>query len=105
MTKITYEFSGLEFSMAADGHAGFADMGNDIVCAGISVLVQSLIEYLPFATKDFDYSAEPGHVRIKAKGYDAVVCARMTIAGLEVLQSQYPRHIQLTEECPRIYKI
>lgn len=43
------------------GHAGYAPRGQDIVCAGVSVLVETLAASLEELTKDkFIYEAQPG---------------------------------------------
>ena len=48
------------------GHAGFADSGNDIVCAGVSAIVQTLIRSVEDLTVDtIDYTMQPGFVDIK----------------------------------------
>ena len=47
------------------GHAHYAEPGKDIVCAGISTLVQSLIQSIEELTKDkIQYVMSPGKVDI-----------------------------------------
>ena len=41
MTKITYHPQ--EYHLRIEGHAGFAEAGEDLVCAGISVLGWTLV--------------------------------------------------------------
>lgn len=48
------------------GHAGYALPGQDIVCAGISALVQSLIGSLEDLSDDkIEYEVSPGRADIK----------------------------------------
>ena len=48
------------------GHAGYAEPGKDIVCAGISTLAQTLIQSIEDLTKDnIQYDISPGRVDIK----------------------------------------
>ncbi len=48
------------------GHAGYAPPGQDIVCAGISALVQSLIGSLENLSDDkIEYEVSPGRADIK----------------------------------------
>ena len=48
------------------GHSGYAPIGQDIVCAAVSVLVQTLIQSVEELTADkIEYSMSPGKVDIK----------------------------------------
>lgn len=38
--------------VSVDGHAGYGEMGKDIICAAVSALTQSLIHSLEALTKD-----------------------------------------------------
>ncbi|MCR4989864.1 MAG: ribosomal-processing cysteine protease Prp [Lachnospiraceae bacterium] len=47
MTKVTfYENNGRYTGFKAEGHAGFADKGSDIVCSSISILVINTVNSL-----------------------------------------------------------
>lgn len=54
MTKVTfYQNSDLEYiGFKAEGHADFADEGEDIICAAISVLVTNAINSIEAFTED-----------------------------------------------------
>ena len=48
------------------GHAGYAEHGKDIVCSGVSALVQTLIVAIPELTTDIiQYDIQPGWANIK----------------------------------------
>lgn len=50
------------------GHAGYADTGNDIVCAAVSVLAQNLIQSIEAFTQDrISYQVREGHIGIRYK--------------------------------------
>lgn len=52
--------------VSVDGHAGYSEMGKDIVCAAVSALTQSLIHSLEALTDDKITSMiASGHVNIK----------------------------------------
>lgn len=52
--------------MTIEGHAGYADAGQDIVCAGVSAIVQTLIQSAEDLTVDaIDYTMQPGFVDSK----------------------------------------
>lgn len=49
-----------------EGHSGYAPIGQDIVCAAVSVLVQTLIQSVENLTADkITYDMRPGTVDIK----------------------------------------
>ena len=87
-------------------HTGFADYGKDIVCAGVSTLVQSATNsvqkltnvknklvidkksgYLKFELVDIDISSLGFH--------DAEVILNSMLCGLEDFQKQYPKYVRL----------
>ena len=51
-----------------DGHAGYAEAGKDIVCAGVTALTENLIDSIESLTKDeIQYEISPGRVDIHFK--------------------------------------
>lgn len=48
MIAVTFQKNGL----TVDGHAGYAETGNDIVCAAVSALAQGLAHSLKALTED-----------------------------------------------------
>lgn len=54
-----------DHGLTVDGHAGFAETGNDIICAAVSVLAQGLIHALSDLTKEeILYNVRNGHIEI-----------------------------------------
>ncbi len=52
--------------LTVDGHAGYAETGNDIVCAAVSALAQGLIHSLEALTDDrISYQIRDGHIGIE----------------------------------------
>lgn len=52
--------------LTVDGHAGYAETGNDIVCAAVSALAQGLIHSLDALTDDrISYQIRDGHIDIE----------------------------------------
>ena len=48
-----------------DGHAGYAEPGKDIVCAGVTALAENLIDSIESLTEDkIQYEVSPGRVDI-----------------------------------------
>ena len=57
-----------ENSLTIDGHAGYAEKGKDIVCAGVTSLVQTLVESIEDLTKDkIEYDISLGKADTKYK--------------------------------------
>lgn len=55
-----------ETGLTVDGHAGYAEIGNDIICAAVSSLTQGLIHSLEALTDDkIAYRIITGHVDIE----------------------------------------
>ena len=52
--------------LTVDGHAGYAQPGNDIICAAVSALAQGLIHSLDALTDDrISYQIRDGHIGIE----------------------------------------
>lgn len=97
MTKITVfknqnrEFLGFECL----GHAGYADEGEDIVCAGISALVINTINSLDQYTEESfeaDTDEKSGKITLRfhsPAGHDAELLMNSLVLGLQGIQNTY----------------
>lgn len=55
-----------ETGLTVDGHAGYAETGNDIICAAVSALAQGLVHSLNVLTDDrISYQIRDGHIGIE----------------------------------------
>ena len=82
------------------GHANYAKPGKDIVCAGVSVLVQTLIQSIEELTTDkIQYSVSPGAVDIKygSLSREAQTLVNSFFIGIQMIASDYPANVKLTE--------
>lgn len=83
----------------AQGHAGWATEGKDIVCAGVSATLDTLVYMLAYlAPRRVGEYAGKGLRRIEARGRK---CRRILDAGaaiLEQIAEQYPDHVSLARE-------
>ena len=87
------------------GHAGYADAGEDIVCAGVSAVLQTAalaLEQL-FSIKPY-LVVTHGHMVCRLPNYDdpqdrlrAQTILQAAILGCRNIALQYPNHIQLRE--------
>lgn len=81
------------------GHAGFAPHGQDIVCAAVSILCQTLIQSINDLTMDsIECAVESGNVNIKYKilSEKAQFLIESFFVGIKMLADNYPEHVQMT---------
>jgi uncharacterized protein YsxB (DUF464 family) len=77
------------------GHAGYAESGNDIVCAGVSALVINTvnsIESLTDARYQLDTDETTGLIDFTLQdraGHDAALLLNSMILGLQGIQTDY----------------
>ena len=87
-------------SIKIRGHAKHAPIGQDIVCAGVSVLIQTLIQSVETLTADeIEYSMQPGTVDIKfwcLSDLSKVLIDAFFI-GIKGIAEAYPKNVKLTE--------
>lgn len=89
-----------ESGITMSGHANYAEAGKDIVCAGISALVQNLIQSIEELTQDkIQYSMSPGWVDIKFRDLSeqAQLLVSSFFVGVEMIASEYPDNVKLTK--------
>ena len=82
-------------SIECNGHAGFADYGNDIVCAAVSVLTINLINSIDNFTDDeisVVQDEDKGLIKLSFKdepGYDSDLLLRSFELGVDSIFQQY----------------
>jgi len=90
------------YSINAEGHAGYAEAGKDIVCSAVSVMLYTLTNFLEYIGADeLDaHDEEDFHVECKAFYHDEAVhtAFRMTVFGLQLLADCYPDNVEVIEE-------
>lgn len=80
------------------GHAGYDEPGKDIVCAGVSTLVQTLIQSIEELTSDkIQYSMSPGTVDIRFGNLSerAQALTDSFFVGIRLIADEYPENVQL----------
>lgn len=99
MVKARYTVEDNTHTLTVTGHANYAEYGKDIVCAGVSALVQALIGWIE---ENYDKAncisvdAKNGEVIISCEGNDELSAVfNMTTIGLEQLSYSYPDHVQI----------
>lgn len=92
--------SGKELSLCMEGHAGYAERGNDIVCAAASMLAQALVFALEGVTDiNLDVRMQPGKLFVAAGATQTTEpMFRMCMVGLKALAEKYPKNISAKGE-------
>lgn len=93
--------SGLDvYTLALNGHADYASIGDDIVCAGASTLYYTAVEHIynsPFFT-DVEEHSEKGYGRIDfipIEPHEGVQLMKLIMGGFRLLEKSYPQNIRI----------
>lgn len=81
-----------------EGHAGYAEAGKDIVCAGVTVLTENLIESIEGLTADkIQYEISPGKVDIHYKDLSGVgkLLVDSFFLGICSIEQDFPEYIKI----------
>ena len=105
MITVTLTRSGETLRCEFAGHAGYAEKGKDIVCAGVSALYYALTEGVrrqaPAAV-----SVAGTSVTLDLSSAAAAAVSQAVVAGLVSIAAAYPRHLSVrrisgyTRACP-----
>ena len=84
------------------GHAGYAEPGKDIVCAGVSTMVQTLNASLDMLTPGALESTEikPGYTEIKYINLSehAKILVDSFFIGVNLIANKYPENVKIKYE-------
>ena len=105
MIKIIYvaDPEGGKLTMRAEGHAGYAPAGQDIVCAAVSCLMQTLAYSAAEdeGTSSCIYQGKEGPV-VNVEAGDSVLMRdkfALVADGLDLLAEQYPENVNFKKRC------
>lgn len=86
--------------ITVDGHAGYAEIGNDIICAAVSALTQGLVHSLKALTDDeISYHIADGHIDIEYKDLSEKGCLLIDsffIAVSDIQRAYGENYVQIT---------
>lgn len=80
-----------------NGHAGYAEIGKDIVCAGVTALVQGLIRSIEGLTRDqIQYDITPGRADIHYRNLseEGRLLVDSFFLGICLIVDEFPEHIK-----------
>lgn len=99
MVRAKYTVEDNTHTLVVLGHANYAEYGKDIVCAGISSLVQALIGWIEenyYKANCISVNPKEGEVIISCDGGEDIASLfQMVSIGLEQIADVYPDHIQI----------
>lgn len=80
------------------GHAEYAEAGKDIVCAGVTVLVENLIDSIESLTEDaIQYEISPGRADIHYKDLseEGKLLVDSFFLGISGISQDFPEHVKI----------
>lgn len=80
------------------GHAGFAESGHDLVCAGVSCIMYGTYNALVELSSDgFSYKLDEGYFRINTSKTDCITqtILKTALIQLETMHTSYADYIKL----------
>lgn len=103
MTNIDMLINGSSVQFVIHGHAGYADAGNDIVCAAVSALSTALMNLVRrYAEDDFvkDWMIQEKddfiHIYLNTLGNPLIeTTIDVFYVSFKQLQEQYPEHVSI----------
>lgn len=81
-----------------EGHAGYAEAGKDIVCAGVTALTENLIDSIESITEDIiQYEISPGRVDIHFKDLseDGKLLVDSFFLGICGIEHDFPEYVKI----------
>ena len=99
MTKVRASRYGDVFRISAGDHAGYQP-GNDVVCAGISALTQSLLLWCANEPDVVILSqrCNPGDFALEVSGKAAEAPFEAAILGLLGIEQSYPESVRVNQK-------
>ena len=84
--------------ITVDGHANYAEAGKDIVCAGVTALVQGLIRSVESLTSDLiQYDITPGRADIYYEDLSeaGTLLVDSFFIGICQIADEFPDHVRI----------
>ena len=94
MIAVSVRKDGIEIS----GHAGYAETGKDIVCAGVTALAQTLIGSIEDLTRDkIEYEISSGRVDIHYRNLseEGKLLVDSFFIGVCLIADEFPDHVRI----------
>lgn len=91
--------------MTVTGHAGYAEPGKDIVCAGVSTLTCALVGFVENHGKPYDTVMDEGGGYAKVVSYqsdESIEAAfELTLIGMMQVEMAFPKYVTVSSKLSR----
>lgn len=97
MIRATIKYNGFRI----EGHANYAPSGYDIVCAGVSTLVATVLTSAYGTVEENEIDQEKGIVDVsylEPMECEDRVLLNALAKGLKLIHEQYPRYVEVLDE-------
>lgn len=85
-------------TLEVTGHSGYAEKGKDIVCAGVSTIVQTYAFITVENGGCEEYRMGDGYLFVKAKdSKENDIRLHMVKTALEAIEGEYPHYLMIGE--------
>ena len=94
MIEVSVRKDGIEVS----GHAGYAENGKDIICAGMTALVQTLVKSVGDLTEDkIECEISPGRADIHYRNLSEAgkLLVDFFFIGICMIADEFPDHVRI----------
>lgn len=94
MIAVSVRKDGIEIN----GHAGYAETGKDIVCAGVTALIQTLLRSMQGLTRDkVEYEVSPGRADIHYGNLseEGKLLVDSFFIGVCLIADEFPEYIRI----------
>lgn len=100
MIRVYYAQKGDAHELTISGHAGYAEHGQDIVCAGVSAIAFALLGYLEECEDEVEELDGPivecGSIYVSCKGKPNIANAfHMAVCGLKQIADSYADYVDI----------
>lgn len=106
MLKVTFEQKDNNLILKLEGHAGYAEIGKDIVCASASILACTVAQFVQEAERRGDLKSTPtvklesGNAFISCEPTEDILFGMQDMylfaeLGYEILAQNYPQYVEL----------
>lgn len=97
MIEITF----MERKIIVTGHSGYAAIGSDIVCAGVSALFQTLVKALSDLTDDEIYytiASGKSSIEYETLSKEALILIDYFFIGVSMISVEYPKYVRINNK-------
>ena len=106
MINVTFTESGKKLSLRIEGHAGYDEIGKDIICASASILALTVAQFVMETEHHGDLKSpaevrlESGDTYISCEPSEEMWCGvqnmySFAMIGYAILEHNYPQYVRL----------